>query len=328
MSTINKIINLLDNKGLTQKQLTDYLGIEKSVFTTWKSGKSQSYNKYLSKIAEFLNVSIDYLLRETLTLDFVPHEDDDYLLRCPICNYDYVHFTRVLDVDFGMKKSYGVALEFSCEAEHKFYLVAESFKGNTYLVKIDEKDLKHSLEDIYFEDIPLPLDVLEEREKNAGYLKKYRTLDGYGKKAIDDLLNTEYQRCVANDDNKPKVISLPMAELKASAGTGQWLGNDEYKTWVNVLDTPEARKANVVINVAGDSMMPDYNDGDKVLVKLNAEPVENEIGIFIIDNNGYIKKFGKDKLVSLNKDYPDIPFTDNMDIRFIGKVIGKAQIIY
>lgn len=166
--------------------------------------------------------------------------------------------------------------------------------------------------------------VLSEFEKTT--IKKYRTLDGYGKKAVDDLLENEYLRC-AEVISEPKVIKLPMAELKASAGTGQWLGDDEYTTWVDVVDTPEARKANVVIEVSGDSMLPDYHDGDKVLVKLNAEPNENEIGIFIIENNGYIKKLGKDKLISLNKEYPDIPFADNVEVNFVGKVIGIAEII-
>lgn len=326
MSTIDKIISLLEKKGKNQKELTDFLGIEKSVFTAWKNGKSQSYNKYLSKIAEFLNVSTDHLLRDTLSLDFVPHENEDYLLKCPICDYEYTYFSRVLDVNFANRKSYGIALEFLCEAEHKFYLVIESYKGNSYIVKVDELDLRHSLEDVYFEDIPIPGNVLFEREENSLHIKKYRTLDRYGKKAVDDLLENEYLRC-AEVISEPKVIKLPMAELKASAGTGQWLGDDEYTTWVDVVDTPEARKANVVIEVSGDSMLPDYHDGDKVLVKLNAEPNENEIGIFIIENNGYIKKLGKDKLISLNKEYPDIPFADNVEVNFVGKVIGIAEII-
>lgn len=180
-----------------------------------------------------------------------------------------------------------------------------------------ERDTKSSVEYLFF-------DTVSRRE--IQHITKYRTLDGYGKKAVDDLLENEYERCAAVDD-KPKVITLPMAELKASAGTGQWLGDEEYTTWVDVLDTPESRRANVVIEVSGDSMMPDYNDGDKVLVKLNAEPNKNEIGIFIIENNGYIKKLGKDKLISLNKDYPDIPFTENAEVIFVGKVIGKAELI-
>jgi len=61
MSTIDKIISLLEQKNKSQKDLTDYLGIEKSVFTTWKNGKSKSYRKYLKQIAIFLNTTVDYL---------------------------------------------------------------------------------------------------------------------------------------------------------------------------------------------------------------------------------------------------------------------------
>lgn len=62
MSTIDKIIDILATKGLTQKDLTDYLDIDKSTFSQWKNGKSQSFNKYISKIAEFLGVSTDELI--------------------------------------------------------------------------------------------------------------------------------------------------------------------------------------------------------------------------------------------------------------------------
>ena len=61
MSTVDKIIALLGQRNKTQKELTDYLGIERSVFTTWKTGKSKSYTKYLPRIAEFLNTTVEYL---------------------------------------------------------------------------------------------------------------------------------------------------------------------------------------------------------------------------------------------------------------------------
>ena len=158
------------------------------------------------------------------------------------------------------------------------------------------------------------------------HIKKYRTLDEYGKKAVDDLLENEYARCTEVID-EPKVITLPMAELKASAGTGQWLGDDEYTTWVDVLDAPEARRANVVIEVSGDSMLPKYQDGDKVPVKLQPTVEQNEIGIFIVDNCGYIKKLGVNELISVNKDYDNIPLNEYNDVTCVGKVIGIAEII-
>lgn len=64
MSTLDKIQALLKEQKKTQKDLMDYLGLEKSTFTTWKSPKSKnkSYKKYIKEIAEFLGVSTDYLL--------------------------------------------------------------------------------------------------------------------------------------------------------------------------------------------------------------------------------------------------------------------------
>ena len=60
--TIKIILSLLKEKQKTQKELTDYLGITQNAFTDWKSGRIKSYRKHLSKIAEFFNVSVDYLL--------------------------------------------------------------------------------------------------------------------------------------------------------------------------------------------------------------------------------------------------------------------------
>lgn len=62
MSTINKIIELLKTQHKTQKNLTDYLGIDKTIFTQWKAGTTQSYRRYIEQIAEFLGVSVGELL--------------------------------------------------------------------------------------------------------------------------------------------------------------------------------------------------------------------------------------------------------------------------
>lgn len=62
MDTLQKIIRLMEEKQVEQQELARYLGINKQAITDWKSGKSKSYQKYLGRIAEFFNVSSDYLL--------------------------------------------------------------------------------------------------------------------------------------------------------------------------------------------------------------------------------------------------------------------------
>lgn len=61
-ATVKKIIALLKEQNKTQKNLTDYLGITQNAFTDWKSGRIKSYTKHLEKIAEFFDVSVDYLI--------------------------------------------------------------------------------------------------------------------------------------------------------------------------------------------------------------------------------------------------------------------------
>lgn len=65
MDTIDIIIGLLNESGNSQKDLTDYLGVTEAVFSQWKSKNSKSYEKHINKIADYFNVSTDYLLGKT-----------------------------------------------------------------------------------------------------------------------------------------------------------------------------------------------------------------------------------------------------------------------
>lgn len=62
MEVLNNIIQVLKENKRKQVDLTNYLGITKNAFTNWKNGDNTSYMKHLPKIAEFLGVSVDYLL--------------------------------------------------------------------------------------------------------------------------------------------------------------------------------------------------------------------------------------------------------------------------
>ena len=88
-------------------------------------------------------------------------------------------------------------------------------------------------------------------------------------------------------------------------------------------NTEETRKADFILRVSGDSMEPDYSDGDRLLVKRQHDVEIGETGIFILNNEGFVKRREKDRLVSLNANYEDIFFHDDDNIVCKGKVIGK-----
>ena len=64
-SVYNNILTEMQKQNKSQKELTDYLKVSKSTFTDWKSGKSKSFMKHLPEIADFLDVSVDYLSGKT-----------------------------------------------------------------------------------------------------------------------------------------------------------------------------------------------------------------------------------------------------------------------
>ena len=68
MLVVNKIIYLFECKERSQKELAEYLNIPENKISEWKSGKTKSYKKYILKIAEFFNVSTDYLLNDNIPI--------------------------------------------------------------------------------------------------------------------------------------------------------------------------------------------------------------------------------------------------------------------
>ena len=125
----------------------------------------------------------------------------------------------------------------------------------------------------------------------------------------------------APEDLRPVIVFTRCHRMKASAGMGYDLDNaDEWRD-VRIYDCPEAYQADFAVEVDGDSMEPDYHDGDIVFVKLSEDVPVGAVGLFIHDGRGYIKERGEKYLISRNPDYPNI----EGECRVVGAVIGKAE---
>ena len=166
-------------------------------------------------------------------------------------------------------------------------------------------------------------DLFSPNEKNI--IKKYRTLDEYGKKSVDSILNIEYERC-ENSLRKPVFTFRRLSENKVSAGTGFDLNDPDQWKSVDVVDTLEARKADFAVEVEGASMEPDYYAGDIVYITLTSEVPVGQVGLFIQNGKGYIKEAGEDRLISRNPEYDDI-FPADGNIECKGIVIGIAEVV-
>ena len=160
--------------------------------------------------------------------------------------------------------------------------------------------------------------------KEQEHIKKFRSLDSYGKKQVNAVLNNEYTR-VQEQSMQIEEESTPYTYAKTeyltglSAGTGLFVFDDIP---TQIVDVPEEFKsADFVIGVSGDSMEPTFRDGDRVAVIKQKVLHPGDIEVFMIDGNGYIKELGNNVLISHNSKYGPIPFAES--ICCIGKVIGK-----
>lgn len=107
----------------------------------------------------------------------------------------------------------------------------------------------------------------------------------------------------------------------ASAGTGQIVFDMPPTEKIEIPDIPEYKKVDYAIGVNGNSMQPEYNDGDILLIEMTEEIEPGEIGIFIVNGESFVKKLGDKELISLNPDYGNISLTEDSQCR--GRVVGK-----
>ena len=142
----------------------------------------------------------------------------------------------------------------------------------------------------------------------------------YAERQLEEQRNEEETR----ENEVSEVIQLYSYDYydhPASAGTGQYL-NDVR---VERIELPVDIDADFVIPIKGDSMEPDYHDGDLVFIQTSVDLNDGVIGVFNYDGDAYIKQLVIDEdqayLHSLNPAYKDMPITPETDFRIIGEVV-------
>lgn len=142
----------------------------------------------------------------------------------------------------------------------------------------------------------------------------------YAEKQLNEQRNEEETQ--SNEVSEViQLYSYDYYDHPASAGTGQYL-NDVR---VERIELPVDIDADFVIPIKGDSMEPDYQDGDLVFIQTSVDLNNGVIGVFNYNGDAYIKQLVIDKeqayLHSLNPEYKDMPITPDTDFRIIGEVV-------
>lgn len=192
-------------------------------------------------------------------------------------------------------------------------------------------------------------------KEEISLMEDYRQLDSHGKELVSLVARKELDRigivsegvaaAKKTASEKPTktatILSFPSApisqpssdfakktvllyDLPVSAGPGVYL-DDSTADEILIPDNERTASTDFALRISGNSMEPKYRDGDVLLVE-DTDTVEvGELGVFILDGNGYFKQYGGDRLISLNPEYGDILLRDYAEAVCCGRVVGKLK---
>lgn len=141
----------------------------------------------------------------------------------------------------------------------------------------------------------------------------------YAKTQLDEQNNV-----ISFMDLKEDAAEYQTVYLYGAASAGK--GLDLYDEVIEEIQYPKPVPVHdIALRVHGDSMEPMFRDDEIIFVKKSHEINHGQIGVFILNGQGYLKKFYRDvdglRLVSLNKKYDDIVVQEFDEIQLTGIVV-------
>lgn len=166
---------------------------------------------------------------------------------------------------------------------------------------------------------------LSETEERV--IKKYRRLTIRDRRSVENIMDVFIRQADEEFDEKCRAAFTRISRSNNVAAAGIFdRFDDEANETVFIRKTAETDRADIIITVSGDSMEPTFHNGDDVLVQLTDSVSEGEIGIFVVNGEGFIKEYRKEGLYSHNAEkYPLRTFCDDDDVRCVGHVIGVVK---
>ena len=168
--------------------------------------------------------------------------------------------------------------------------------------------------------------LLTAAEKNL--IADYRGLDRRGREDLSSIAASMAEksriRFLRNEYRLQNSVPCNGRSVAAGSLIDEWPAYPETEN-VILFDSRDVSQADEIFIVSGDSMEPQFYDGDRVLVKYTGEIRVGDIGIFYVPGiGGVIKQKMNDRLHSLNPGRDDIIVREE-GARSIGVVLCKID---
>ena len=176
-----------------------------------------------------------------------------------------------------------------------------------------------------FFDAPESEDALTEKERR--FMEGYRKVDIRDRMILDSTLETmiTLKEEALWDYCRKNFFVIDHNYQTAAAGSGTILEEDTETYQMFIRINPKAKRADEIVAVSGSSMEPMFHHGQDVYVEHTPDLEIGEIGLFIVNGNGYIKQLQDGYLHSLNPEYDDIELHESDTTRIVGRVLGAVD---
>lgn len=152
----------------------------------------------------------------------------------------------------------------------------------------------------------------------------YDDLNDINKKKVVDLALT------LRDKQNRKPIQMTTVFITGFVSAGNGVMQDDYvDAEITIPSNEVPDEFDSVAKVIGESMSPKIKDGDLLFIKHTPQVENNDIAIFQVNGENYVKQFksnGTPYLKSLNPDYDNVYLSENDDIRTIGEVVDIYRV--
>lgn len=154
-------------------------------------------------------------------------------------------------------------------------------------------------------------------------LQKYRQLNKWHRSVVDAMIDKLGE--VEDQELYDRITEKTAFSKQLAAGYDPGLEFDDEGEVMHLYRDKIHPSMDCVFTVSGDSMEPDFHDGDRVMIQRLEECSDldyGEIGAFIFGNETYIKEYRKNGLRSLNRKYKLMRFNEDDSVYIIGRVLG------
>ncbi len=174
-------------------------------------------------------------------------------------------------------------------------------------------------------------DILEIIDISGAFIgKSYDLLTGLseeGRQRVNEYANMLRDSGIYDDPDYTgprgtKIRSLPVYDIDKAANQGQLLDLPDYITVEVGNEVPIS--ANFGVRISGESMEPEFHDGQIVWIHQQQKLEHGDVGVFMYEGSAYFKRLrdrvGGMRLQCVDSNYPDVIVASPEKLVALGKV--------